>query len=761
MRSLMDSLSIKLLHCHGIKRLGCTFDFAKKGHVAIYASNGTMKSSLARTFQDVREKREPGDRIYPKRKSKCAITDEAGKPIGRDSILVLNPYQSALESINMAGSSARIVASPKLNAECEAVVGNLTTKLDELLKHLKSASGLAKASVIPQMLADFKKNPKRGYEIIGLLDSLGKRGPGGPAGLQGVRHKIVFQQAVLDRLAEPGFRRSLRAYIAKYRRLTARSRYFQAEFTHNNAAAASKKLDTLGFFKAKHTVGMRSKHDGRFEVLRNAADLDAEIKREKLDIMKKIDGEWAAVDSQLETAALQEFRRHLDENRDLLAELGDLDSLRQKLWMSYLSARPDLLADAADECRLAKPKIKRILADVERERRDWDAVVAEFNERFEVPFTLSIKDRTDAVLGIDLPNLQFHFGDGRDSATVTQARLAEVLSAGERNAFYILDMLFEVRRRELAGQETVVIMDDIADSFDYRNKYTIVQYISEIAEAGRFRLVVLTHNFDFFRTLLSRQIVDKGHAYVASINAGGTVRLKPATKILAPLNGIMSGRALPRMLIAALPFARNLVQYVHGTRDKDKNVNEEYSKLSDMLHWRDSTEGYTIQDVLSVLEKIFPNRPFRLKMPNPPPTLFRLLMCEADKIAGSGTDPDLYGKIVLSIATRILAEKFMVAGLRNRKVDPLSGGKTPATPKLVSLYGETVGFGAVSPPPAHGKGGAPPPPIKATLDKVVLMTPEIIHLNSFMYEPILDMSGRHLSELYNEVKKLGKGANGR
>ncbi len=34
------------------------------------------------------------------------------------------------------------------------------------------------------------------------------------------------------------------------------------------------------------------------------------------------------------------------------------------------------------------------------------------------------------------------------------------------------------------------------------------------------------------------------------------------------------------------------------------------------------------------------------------------------------------------------------------------------------------------------------------LSRVVLMTPENIHLNSFMYEPILDMSDEHLRKLY-------------
>jgi hypothetical protein len=40
------------------------------------------------------------------------------------------------------------------------------------------------------------------------------------------------------------------------------------------------------------------------------------------------------------------------------------------------------------------------------------------------------------------------------------------------------------------------------------------------------------------------------------------------------------------------------------------------------------------------------------------------------------------------------------------------------------------------------------------LDRVALMTPENIHVNSFMYEPIVDMSDEHLKRLYVDVKKL-------
>ena len=40
------------------------------------------------------------------------------------------------------------------------------------------------------------------------------------------------------------------------------------------------------------------------------------------------------------------------------------------------------------------------------------------------------------------------------------------------------------------------------------------------------------------------------------------------------------------------------------------------------------------------------------------------------------------------------------------------------------------------------------------VDQVALMTPENIHVNAFMYEPIVDMSDDHLRKLYQEVMTL-------
>lgn len=44
--------------------------------------------------------------------------------------------------------------------------------------------------------------------------------------------------------------------------------------------------------------------------------------------------------------------------------------------------------------------------------------------------------------------------------------------------------------------------------------------------------------------------------------------------------------------------------------------------------------------------------------------------------------------------------------------------------------------------------------ILKVLNRVNLMTPEHIHINSFMFEPLVDMSMNHLVDLYEELKAL-------
>jgi hypothetical protein len=94
-------------------------------------------------------------------------------------------------------------------------------------------------------------------------------------------------------------------------------------------------------------------------------------------------------------------------------------------------------------------------------------------------------------------------------------------------------------------------------------------------------------------------------------------------------------------------------------------------------------------------------------------------------------------KIVLAIAIRLAAESFMIAKIN----DPafVAGLVAHQTQELFVKFKTQF--------PTESKA-------IEVLDRVQIMTPENIHLNSFMYEPIVDMSGDHLRKLYADTLAL-------
>jgi hypothetical protein len=124
--------------------------------------------------------------------------------------------------------------------------------------------------------------------------------------------------------------------------------------------------------------------------------------------------------------------------------------------------------------------------------------------------------------------------------------------------------------------------------------------------------------------------------------------------------------------------------------------------------------------------------------PRSPQPVINLI--ESESLALLNCDPDelsLDGKITLSIGIRLKAEELLITRI-NDPAFVASLGKNQ-TSKLIKKYRNS---------------NAADDEVLKSMQKVQLMTPENIHLNSFMYEPILDLSGFHLQSLYREVKEL-------
>jgi hypothetical protein len=308
---------------------------------------------------------------------------------------------------------------------------------------------------------------------------------------------------------------------------------------------------------------------------------------------------------------------------------------------------------------------------------------------------------------------------------VAEGSLMQVLSNGEKRALYILNIIFEVEARKAAKQNTLFVIDDIADSFDYKNKYAIIEYLKEVGEETNFRQIILSHNFDFYRTVAGRLNVKRKHRMFAS-KTNDEVSLTEEFYQKSPFAHWREGLADDTMLIASIPFLRNLAEF--------SGDDGSFNKLTSLLHVKADTGTITIGDLESLIKGILRGQT-ALSLINPAVKVRDLISQVASAIAGNAADNHaLENKVVLSIAIRLRAEELMI----NRISDAafVAGITSNQTIKLIKRF----------------KADFPNEREAIQLfEQVNLMTPENIHLNSFMYEPILDMAADHLKKLYQNL----------
>ena len=85
----LSHLTIKFKNCYGIKKLYTTLNFFNCNIVAIYASNGMMKTSFAKTFKSLSDGDEPQDELYEEIKPKHTLKDSEGIDIIPTNIFVI------------------------------------------------------------------------------------------------------------------------------------------------------------------------------------------------------------------------------------------------------------------------------------------------------------------------------------------------------------------------------------------------------------------------------------------------------------------------------------------------------------------------------------------------------------------------------------------------------------------------------------------------------------------------------------------------
>jgi len=713
----MNNLKVDLSNCFGINKLTHVFDFSKSNTCVIYASNGVMKTSFANTFQELSKDRLPKDRLF-KKQSSCKVQIDS-IDIKSEEILVIKSF----ENINSAISQTKLLVDENSKQEYDSIYSNIIDQKNKLIADLNRKSGVPKKDLEEILLIDFKVD-----NIFILFQNLLEQNA--EQDYSQLKYVELFNQDVIDFLSKPDIKDRIEEYFETYNSLIENSNMFKkGVFNPSKADTVSQTLSKENYFHANHKILL----NGDDNPIDNTKQFDARLLEEKKAIIEN--EALLKIEQEIKKVAVKQLRDIIEKN-PIVAEYNDIPKFKKKVWLSYFFELNFSLTELCNTYDSGKKRLGEIEEIARNQVTQWDEITNKFNERFFVPFKATITNKESSILGRAVPNVAFIFENFHDTPIILgsdELNKEDILSQGEKRAMYLLNVLFNIEAKRKEGIKSLLIIDDIADSFDYKNKYAIIQYLIDIHNEDFFKQIILTHNYDFFRTIQSRLLGEKfkrdssfmalkGEDKIDLVNTGTKSDTNPFKEWKKKLDS-------PLLLIASIPFVRNLIEFKEG------QSSPEFKLLTSLLHVKADSDTITISQIKSIFNNTITSN--GLEFYNPEDTLKSIIDNEITYLMNNPIPQgiNLEEKIVISLTIRLKAENYILSKITDKS--EIRGNQTGIL--FERFKKEFKGIKDFE--------------IKI-LDRVNLITPENIHVNSFMFEPIIDLSIDHLTQLYRDINSL-------
>ena len=746
-------LSANFKNCYGLKKFKLKeINFTASNEAIIYAPNGVMKTSLSNVFNDISKGNKTVDRIFKDLESSYNVkyysnTYTNGQLSKNENIYVVKSFDEKFELTKE--TMGTLLADEKTRKDYEILISEFSEELSEFKNNLSVLSGINQKDIENQLRNDFQINKKADWaDIFNILnDSYTK--------INDVElfDKIKYIDLINDKteliMKNENFLELIDKYVELLNQLISNNEILSKKFSDYNAEELGKSLKKHDLFKNNHKIvlqnGIEIKSIKEWNDIINE-QLDKiystpEIGKALQDLKKKMTG----------NENVRTFREIILNKKELIIYLKDLEKFKKLLWIHYLNILEKDFSSYHAKIASYSIQIKKLYETAEKQAERWENIVEEFNRRFKVPFEVKISNKANFLLKDEAPNLYFTYTrckgtDEEENADFGKDELMKSLSMGEKRAMYLLYILFDIEIiKEKATQGSgkfLIIVDDIADSFDYKNKYAIIEYLSDISENNHIDLLILTHNFDFYRTVVSRIGIIRNNCYIVQKKENEELEMTNFSYLKdyfskGIVNEIKTGNInndnKKIKLIASIPFYRNLTEYMV--------LETETLNLTCLLHLKSNpidTSTLKLSDIWNLIPTSLKSGFNNSFSTDNDENYLDLIKKLAINICNSPIEKViLENKILLSIAIRLELEKFLKKVLIDNSISLECDGVQ------TRIWSESA------------KQFLTKEQIKI-VDEVNLMTPESIHLNSFMYEPIIDMSDWALKELYKNILSLNE-----
>lgn len=732
--TLIEFITFNAKNAFGIGSMSLEFSFLNNKReprgrcMAIYAPNGTGKTSLLKSIELWTNGSDPKDEFLGNDGS-FSITTVPPKAIRQENV---HCFKTRAELDELHFFNSAVLASPELTEQYEGEIRNHNERraalLGELGKTIFGGKGGSDLDALEQKLI----SAAGGKELVDSLEILSAEAFSYIAPSYIVSNKMdkLLSSSNLKALSKPEVAGHLTAFAEARNEVIASSGIMVRGFDYVNASELGKQLDKLLFFKAGHSVVLHNEHTGENIIVRTVEEyrkaIEDELRRAEDD--ERAREEYKKADEALgRTAASQTFRSQVCADPELAADLSDPDAVERSFLLHAVQQNAASVSSYVASERLYEKSMRALSEKASIARTDWDDAVALFIDRFRVPFTPKVANRPGAVTGTQVPVIEFDYGDTR----VDNEVLFRNLSEGERKALYMLYIIFEVERAKHGGGNKLLVFDDVVDSFDYVNKYAFIEYLGEFTEDPTVYVLLLTHNFDFFRTVTNRLggNFNRNNCKLAEVANQRELLLRGVDYIEHNVmerwrKDVKSPDSATRM--AAIPMVRELAVIQGAERD-------EVNLLSDVLHGRKAVKNIRFCDLDPLFKKYW--KCDCLEGDERPVNQTVLETCDTMEAEDTnGCQMALPEKVILSMGIRFLTERCIVSELSQAKKGIVEGSLGKIARALKDELPESY------------------EPHAALIEQAVLMTPENIHLNSFMYEPLIDIGIHRLFALYRECK---------
>lgn len=727
--------SIKLYNCYGIKKLEWNGGFLKKNNI-VFAPNGVMKTSFAETFQCFKKGEYPKDELIDGLTTTFEIEDDNGAKFNENtpvtdlckikSVIFANNY---FDNINFDKNLFKYALSDKLRVKKNSndlLKNKYTLELNFIAKN---AVGISNDKYDNSFLRRVTSSEMDAALLEKMENSYSKKFSDLTVHLcNKYKFNELFDEKIEKIITAPDLLEKWNEYKKLYDDEIEKLEIFKKTgFNIEKFESVIKHAEKEKYFAANH----------KLKIFGDSDEYDLEKSNNKINDLKeqifssnpKIKSIYDDAKKIFTNKETKEFGKKLDEDSNLMKLLADYKNNKQDFILYNLTKKTSKneIIDLKQNVLSFYKCIEEISKEAKSEIQEWEEIIKQYRTKFfcdTIDFEIDSSNTEDSVM---IPKFKFyikHSNKPLDDATKKR------LSSGEKKVLLILNILFEVEISKKMNKPFIVILDDIVESFDYKNKYAVLNYIREISDNDLVQIFIFTHNFDFYRDC--QRLMDtslSSHMFADKIlNSDGTVKeikfeeISNKYKDYKFLQDWKSNTDKPEIHFAILPFARNIFQIDKGGKSN------EYKSSCDYMHYDYSrTKNLTSESFINLLNNWQSINFIIPSSINKNDSYYKYLnwtVKELLKNKSNQNEFSLEAKIVYSLFLRIACEQLVFTKHKNEYIDKFSNiSVNDAIKKNSSSFStEEMKF----------------------INEVDTFSPSFIHLNSFAIETLIQVGIKNI-----------------